>query len=260
MQYYMDGLISAIYYITHRHKPTLPCTLERKTQPVLEKFLQSVTLRFWTTGMSISNAHSFSNNLTGPRSLKIIQTWETMCQGEGTAVALLGHACRQKCSPKSAALRSKAIILTEHSSAAFNRNSEEQIISQGKMCVSHCLQNIFKVHRPKQQLPLINSLFLLFWRLQTRHTTRGRSYKIDFFQCQARGGRFQPVSWVDATPSGAASLTTLPKCSSCKSISLWCHSTARLSQSSPSSQEFGSSSRFRKAAPQSLLSHARRNG
>lgn len=182
-----------------------------------------------------------------------------MGQGEGTAMALLGHACRQKCPPKSEALRSKAIILTEHSSAEFNRNSEEQIISQGKMCVSHCLQNTFKVHRPKQ-LPLINSLFLLFWRLQTCHTNRGRSYKIQFFRCQARGGGFHPVKWVDVTPSGATSLTRLPKCSSCKSISLWCHSTARLSQLSPSSQKFGSSSRFRKAAPQSLLSHARRNG
>lgn len=85
------------------------------------------------------------------------------------------------------------------------------------------------------------------------------SYKIDFLQCQARHRRFHPVNWVDATPHGAALFTGLLKCFSCKSI-LLCHSTAWLAQLSPATQKFGSSSRFGKAAPQSLLLHARRNG
>lgn len=86
--------------------------------------------------------------------------------------------------------------------------------------------------------------------LQTCHAT-GWSYKTYFLRCQARHRRFHSVNWVDATPRGAASSTGLPKCSSCKSI-LLCHSTAWLTQLSPATQKFGSSSHFGKAAPQSL--------
>lgn len=101
-------------------------------------------------------------------------------------------------------------------------------------------------------------MFLLFWMLQTCHAI-GWSYKIDSLQCQARHRRFHPVSWFDATPCGAASFTGLSKRSSCKSTPL-CHGTAWLPQLSPASQKFGPSSYFGKAAPQSLLLHARTNG
>jgi len=122
------------YAVLHEWAQSTSSVLsERKTQPVLQKFLYSITWHAGQLGCTfpvltplpvIWQDHRF------PQTLKISQAWEQICQALGSAMALWAHMWTERLSK----VRSihKHNNKTDHNSAERNTNCEEQIFHKAK--------------------------------------------------------------------------------------------------------------------------------